>query len=197
VATNARFVRWSDGSLQLQVGSETLDCSLVDLSGQHSHLFTRQPPPASLLAAFCPLRQRLTLRPSSLDSRSHKLLAHSTAQRYRTEVRLKKTVTVTDPEAEKAAREKEERANAKAAEVLARKRAALSEKYAAAGGLSKGFLEDEEGEAAGGEKRKRASKKREKVSLDEESDGDSGGSWSEGEDRRGKRKAKGGDSDED
>ena len=52
--SNARFVRWSDGSLQLQLGGETLDVAPVDISKDNAHLFARVAPPASILAATAP-----------------------------------------------------------------------------------------------------------------------------------------------
>ena len=36
-----RFVRWSDGSLQLLVGDEALDCAELDMAGDHHFLFLR------------------------------------------------------------------------------------------------------------------------------------------------------------
>lgn len=39
--SNARFVRWSDGSLQLWLGDEVLDAKEIDISGDHSYAFVR------------------------------------------------------------------------------------------------------------------------------------------------------------
>ncbi|RVW58465.1 Protein LEO1-like [Vitis vinifera] len=39
--SNARFVRWSDGSLQLLIGNEVLDISVQDAQHDQSHLFLR------------------------------------------------------------------------------------------------------------------------------------------------------------
>ena len=41
--SNARFVRWSDGSLQLMVGEEVLDVKEIDLRGDHNYLYARWP----------------------------------------------------------------------------------------------------------------------------------------------------------
>ena len=200
--SNARFVRWSDGSLQLQLGDETLDCTAVDVARDNAQLFARVPAPANILAAQGALAVRLTLRPSTLDSKSHKLLAASAAERHAKVTRVKKTLTQGDPEAEKAAREKEELDRVRAAEQLARKRAAVDAKYAleggaADGGLSKSYLEgdvDELGDApplaltAGAAKKRKTAKppraagggraRNMLVSSDEDSEG--GRSWSDG-----------------
>ena len=39
--SNTRFVRWSDGSLQLLLGDEVLDVKQIDVAGDHTYLFTR------------------------------------------------------------------------------------------------------------------------------------------------------------
>ncbi len=45
---SARFVRWSDGSLQLLIGEEVLDVAEVDTSSDHGYLYSR-PKQATLL----------------------------------------------------------------------------------------------------------------------------------------------------
>lgn len=40
--SNARFVRWSDGSLQLLLGSEVLDVAAQDIAADRSFVFSRQ-----------------------------------------------------------------------------------------------------------------------------------------------------------
>lgn len=39
--SNTRFVRWSDGSLQLLIGNEVLDISVQDAQHDQAHLFLR------------------------------------------------------------------------------------------------------------------------------------------------------------
>jgi len=39
--SNARMIKWSDGSLSLQVGSEIFDVSSMPIK-DHSHLYIRQ-----------------------------------------------------------------------------------------------------------------------------------------------------------
>ena len=40
--SNARLVRWSDGSMSLYLGSEIFDIHRQILQGEFSHLFVRQ-----------------------------------------------------------------------------------------------------------------------------------------------------------
>ncbi len=202
--SNARFVRWSDGSLQLQVGTETLDVTPVDVSRDNGHLFVRVPPPASILAAQAPLGTRLTLRPSSLNSKSHKLLAAATAMRHAKVTKVKKTFTTVDPEREKLDLEKEELARIKDRDLLARKQAGVSRRYAldgvgrgSSGALSKDFLEgdDDAAQAAPLAIRDKPPvaaadkpKKRKSVALAMDSDSDSEGSWSEERPKKGNKR---------
>lgn len=39
--SNARFVRWSDGSLQLWLGDEVLDAKEIDIRGDQNFAFVR------------------------------------------------------------------------------------------------------------------------------------------------------------
>lgn len=41
--SNARFVKWSDGSMQLLLGGEVLDLSVQNAHQDQSHLFLRHP----------------------------------------------------------------------------------------------------------------------------------------------------------
>ena len=205
--SNARFVRWSDGSLQLQIGSEVLDVASQDISREQSHLFVRHPG-AGIVQAQAQLERKLVFRPSSLQSKSHKLLTAAIDKRHQKVTKLKKVITTVDPEAEKAAREKEEALRGKDRELLARKRGESDRRYGAAGGgrgglLTPGFLEGEGDEppavdAAGGRGGGGGRKKRSRGGGGAlaDSDEDSGEeSWSEEE--RPKKGRKRIDSDED
>ena len=208
--SNARFVRWSDGSLQLQIGSEVLDVASQDIVRDQSHLFVRHPG-AGIVQAQAQLERKLVLRPSSLQSKSHKLLTAAIDKRHQKTVKLKKVITTMDPEAEKAAREMEEALRGKDRELLARKRGESDRRYGAAGGgrgglLTAGFLEgegdepqaedDAGGRGGGGGGRKKRGRGGGGGGAFADSDEDSGEeSWSEEE--RPKKGRKRIDSDED
>ena len=55
--SRARFVRWSDGSLQLLIGDEVLNVSEVDAASDHGYLYSR--PKQAALLEVAPLFQLL------------------------------------------------------------------------------------------------------------------------------------------
>ena len=205
--SNARLIRWSDGSLQVQLGSETLDVSTVDMARDNTHLCVRVPPPVSVLACQGQVASRLTLRPSSLDSKSHKLLAAATAMRHAKVFRVKKTLVTVDPEREKRDAEAAEAQKAKDRNLLRRKQADVARTYALDGGnnrasrgpLTAGFLEgdDDAGaeEAAAVPKKRKPPTRRADLYDDEGSDDE--GSWSEEDARKasGRKRRVGSDSE--
>lgn len=76
--SNARFVRWSDGSLSLHLGSEIFDVYKQPLQSDHNHLYIRQGTGLQGQAVF---RTKLTFRPHSTDSYTHKKMTMSLADR--------------------------------------------------------------------------------------------------------------------
>lgn len=76
--SNARFVRWSDGSMSLHLGSEIFDVYKQPLQGDHNHLFIRQGTGLQGQAVF---RTKLTFRPHSTESFTHRKMTMSLADR--------------------------------------------------------------------------------------------------------------------
>lgn len=76
--SNARFVKWSDGSMSLHLGSEIFDVYKQPLAGDHNHLFIRQGTGLQGQAVF---RTKLTFRPHSTESSTHKKMTMSLADR--------------------------------------------------------------------------------------------------------------------
>ena len=151
--SNARLVRWSDGSLQLQIGGEVLDVDERGAERDHGYLFERLP---GVMACQGPLASKLVLRPSSLASRSHKLLAASLEARHAKTTRVRKFVTTHDPAAPEAAAAAAEARAQRDGGTLARRQAGAERRGdgGALGGLrgaglSKGFLEEGEGGEGG------------------------------------------------
>ncbi|GAA6058987.1 hypothetical protein JCM10212_001697 [Sporobolomyces blumeae] len=153
--SNARIVRWSDGSLSLQLGAELFD---VSLALDHSAVVSRAAQPVApstapigltpttfdanrghgltyltarhdynrLYEAQASLEGTMTFRPSTLTSQTHKRLAGSVAARYHQKARGIKTIGLdADPEKKKLEREKAE---------IERHRRAKKEAQRAAGG---------------------------------------------------------------
>uniref|UniRef100_UPI00358DF868 RNA polymerase-associated protein LEO1 n=1 Tax=Myxine glutinosa TaxID=7769 RepID=UPI00358DF868 len=76
--SNARMVRWSDGSMSLHLGNEVFDVHKAPLQGDHNHLFIRQGTGLQGQAVF---RTKLTFRPHSTDSATHRKMTLSLADR--------------------------------------------------------------------------------------------------------------------
>ncbi|CAG2065610.1 unnamed protein product, partial [Timema podura] len=76
--SNARFIRWSDGSMSLHLGSEIFDVYKQPLQGDHNHLFIRQGTGLQGQAVF---RTKLTFRPHSTESFTHRKMTLSLADR--------------------------------------------------------------------------------------------------------------------
>lgn len=76
--SNARVVKWSDGSMSLHLGNEIFDVYKQPLQGDHNHLFIRQGTGLQGQAVF---RTKLTFRPHSTESFTHKKMTMSLADR--------------------------------------------------------------------------------------------------------------------
>ncbi|XP_024976368.1 protein LEO1 homolog isoform X1 [Cynara cardunculus var. scolymus] len=142
--SNARFVRWSDGSLQLLIGNEVLDISVQDAQHDQAHLFLRHE--KGILQSQGRVLKKMRFMPSSLTSNSHRLLTALVDSRHKKVFRVKKTVTDIDPEREKEQKEKAESQTIRANELLSRKKEKVNRKYTTTvrreRQLSPGFLED-------------------------------------------------------
>ncbi|KAM7480086.1 hypothetical protein LguiA_028299 [Lonicera macranthoides] len=163
--SNTRFVRWSDGSLQLLIGNEVLDISVQDAQHDQAHLFLRHG--KGILQSQGRLLGKMRFMPSSLTSNSHRLLTALVDSRHKKVYKVKNCVTDIDPEREKEQKERAESQTIKANELLSRKKEKVSRKYTQTvrreRQLSPGFLEDaleEEEEADYYESRRSATRRR-------------------------------------
>ncbi|KAJ0973944.1 hypothetical protein J5N97_015909 [Dioscorea zingiberensis] len=143
--SNARFVEWEDGSLQLLIGNEVLDISVHESHHDQTHLFLRHG--KGILQSQGRLLRKMRFMPSSLSSKSHRLLTALVDSRHKKVYKVKNCITDIDPEKEKEEKEKAEGQTIRANELLHRKREKVNRKYvppADKGGrqLSPGFLED-------------------------------------------------------
>ncbi|KAL8134837.1 hypothetical protein AgCh_009736 [Apium graveolens] len=142
--SNARFIRWSDGSLQLQIGNEVLDISVQDAQHDQAHLFLKHE--KGILQSQGRLLQKMRFMPSSLTSKSHRLLTALVDSRHKKVYKVKNCVTDIDPEREKEQKERAESQTIRANELLNRKKEKVNRKYTQTvrreRQLSPGFLED-------------------------------------------------------
>ena len=96
--SNARIVRWSDDSMSLHLGSEIFDIHKQDvIQGENNHLFVRQSTGLYGQAVF---RTKLTFRPHSTDSFTHRKMTLSLADKSQKTHKIRVLPTVgKDPEA--------------------------------------------------------------------------------------------------
>ncbi|KAH9778096.1 protein LEO1-like [Citrus sinensis] len=142
--SNARFVRWSDGSLQLQIGNEVLDITVQDAQHDQAHLFLRHG--KGILQSQGRILKKMRFIPSSLSSNSHRLLTALVDSRHKKVYKVKNCITDIDPEREKEEKERAESQNIRANVLLNRKREKINRKYTQTverrRQLSTGYLED-------------------------------------------------------
>ncbi|KAI5330212.1 PREDICTED: RNA [Prunus dulcis] len=142
--SNARFVRWSDGSLQLLIGNEVLDISVQEAQHDQAHLYLRHE--KGILQSQGRVLKKMRFMPSSLSSNSHRLLTALVDSRHKKVYKVKNCVTDIDPEREKEEKERAESQTIRANLLLNRKREKVNRKYTPTVDrrrqLSPGFLED-------------------------------------------------------
>ncbi|KAM3269182.1 protein LEO1 isoform X1 [Capsicum chacoense] len=173
VESNARFVEWSDGSVQLMIGNEVLDISVQDAQHDQSHLFLRHG--KGILQSQGRILNKMRFMPSSLTSNSHRLLTALVDSRHKKVYKVKNCFTDIDPEREKEQKEKAESQNIRASVLLNRKKEKVSRKYMPTlrreRQLSPGFLEDapeEEEETDDYDSRRSAARRRFEEDLEME-----------------------------
>ncbi|GAQ82848.1 Leo1-like protein [Klebsormidium nitens] len=126
--SNARFVKWSDGTWQLMIGTEVLNMQKQSMAGDQAQLFVKHP--RGLLQGQGKLVWKMRLMPSSLDSKSHRKLTQLVDSKHKKVYKVKTVATTVDPEKEKLAREKAEQDRVEASENLARRQDRHMRKFA-------------------------------------------------------------------
>uniref|UniRef100_A0A5K3FMT2 RNA polymerase-associated protein LEO1 n=1 Tax=Mesocestoides corti TaxID=53468 RepID=A0A5K3FMT2_MESCO len=107
--SNSRVVRWSDGSLSLHLGDEIFDVHKMDIQSDFNHLFIREDRGLQGQAIF---RTKLSFRPHSTDSFTHRKMTLSLADKTSKSQKVKiLPVAGADPESNRilAIRKEEER----------------------------------------------------------------------------------------
>lgn len=126
--TNSRIIRWSDGSMSLQLGSEIFDiatdrtatgksippASVPGMSSQEgadsSTYLVAQHPYAGLLETQAFVTGNLTFRPTTIQSTSHRKIVSSFAAQQQRKGKTVMIQAADDPEAAKAALERKAKA---------------------------------------------------------------------------------------
>ncbi|KAK7273375.1 hypothetical protein RIF29_14424 [Crotalaria pallida] len=149
--SNARFVRWSDGSVQLLIGNEVLDTSVQDAQHDQAHLFCRHG--KWIFQSQGRLLRKMRFMPSSLSSNSHRLLTALVDSRHKKGYKVKNCINDIDPEKEEEEKEKAKSQSFRANLLLHRKREKVKQIYPPTVDrrrqLSLGFLEDALDESQG------------------------------------------------
>ena len=103
--SNARFVKWSDGSMSLVVGGEMFQIESKDISHDNQVLFNLHPADG-LMVAEQKIKETVTFQPFSTSSRTHKKLTATVLAKHQKVNRTKFIGAVVNPEAAKLEMEK-------------------------------------------------------------------------------------------
>ncbi|XP_052096371.1 RNA polymerase-associated protein LEO1-like isoform X3 [Mytilus californianus] len=143
--SNARIVRWTDGSMSLHLGQEIFDVHTMPIQGDFNHLFVRQ---GTGLQGQSVFRTKVAFRPHSTESFTHRKMTLSLADRS-TKAQKVKVLPIhgKDPDANRTEMIKKEEEKLRAAIRMEGTRKRQKERHVAKG-LSGGYLEsgDEEEE---------------------------------------------------
>nr|CAB3263357.1 uncharacterized protein LOC494392 [Phallusia mammillata] len=139
--SNARTVHWSDGSMSLHLGSEIFDVHQMSLQGDHNHLFIRQGTGLQGQAVF---KTKLTFRPHSTKSATHKKMTNRLAMRHNQNQQKVRVLPIAgqDPESRKADLMKKEEDQLKAHVRREAQKRRMREKSHARG-LSNNYIEED------------------------------------------------------
>ncbi|XP_023930509.1 RNA polymerase-associated protein LEO1 [Lingula anatina] len=141
--SNARIIRWSDGSMSLHLGNEVFDVHTMGLQGDYNHLFVRQGTGLQGQAVF---KTKLTFRPHSTESFTHRKMTISLAERSNKAQKIRVLpMAGKDPESQKAEMIKKEEEKLRASIRRESQQRRMREK-AHSRGISQSYLEDEEDE---------------------------------------------------
>lgn len=138
--SNARLIKWSDGSLSMNLGSEIFDVHAMPLQGDHNHLFIRQGTGLQGQAVF---KTKLTFRPHSTKSATHRKMTSRLAMRLNQNQQKVRVLPIAgqDPESRKAKLMKEEEDQLRAHMRREAQKRRMREK-AHAKGLHANYLDD-------------------------------------------------------
>lgn len=103
--SNARLVRWSDGSLSLLLGEEMFDVVLSKQEQEYQYLVATHVE-EGLFQTQTRFKEHMTFRPTGLNSAVHKKLTASIAAKHKKEAKTQLTEVDIDPEKAKELAEK-------------------------------------------------------------------------------------------
>ncbi|KAI6653600.1 RNA polymerase-associated protein LEO1-like [Oopsacas minuta] len=141
--SNARIVKWKNGTLSLYLGNEIFDVSQLKMEDKCNHLYLVQ---NAFLQAQSVFNKKLNIKPSSTDSQTHRKITLSIADRVsRTQKMRMIPAAGENPEVIRAALQVKQEARAKAEKLRISKERARKRKLLFSGQkLSRKYLEDDE-----------------------------------------------------
>jgi len=138
--SNARIVKWSDGSISLHLGNEIFDIFKMPIEGLQNHLFVQQGTGLQAKAVF---REKFTFRPYSTKSQTHLKMTMSIAEKVSKTQKIQLIpVTDRDPEAARKEMTKKEEERMRAQMRRESQQRRMREKNASKG-LTANYLESE------------------------------------------------------
>lgn len=139
--SNCRFVRWSDGSLSMHLGNEVFDVFKMKVEGEQNHLFVQQGTGLQAQAVF---KNKLSFRPHSTASQTHRKMTMSIADRMAKAQKVKiMPATERDPESQRVSAMKKEDERLRAVNRRESQQRRMREKNHLKG-LSSGYLNDDD-----------------------------------------------------
>lgn len=141
--SNCRFVRWSDGSISMHLGNEVFDVFKMPIQGEQNHLFVQQGTGLQAQAVF---KNKLSFRPHSTSSQTHRKMTMSIAERMAKAQKIKMMPAMEcDPETQRVSMMKKEDERLRAANRRESMQRRMREKRHLKG-LSTNYLKDDEDE---------------------------------------------------
>ncbi|KND00898.1 uncharacterized protein SPPG_03998 [Spizellomyces punctatus DAOM BR117] len=118
--SNARLVRWSDGTYSLLLGNEFFDVNCTE-GAPHQYL-TVQFPDEGIFQAQSRVPRTMMFRPYGVNQLVHRKLTREIAKKHEKKIKTKQIVTMMDPEKQREALEKSEMEKLRARRRLEAKR---------------------------------------------------------------------------
>jgi RNA polymerase-associated protein LEO1 len=162
--SNARIVKWEDGSYTMHIGNDVFEVDAHQsgapgaFSGLNGYIYlsqkatfaaaeedTEETPGGTVLECMGQVNSRLTARPSSLQSEAHKSLTVAVRQRTIKKARIAQYVTQEDPEKAKQERIKYNE-DAEKIQSNKSKNSYSNRSRARQPGMNRRYLEEEDGE---------------------------------------------------
>lgn len=139
--SNCRFVRWSDGSLSMHLGNEVFDVFKMKVDGEQNHLFVQQGTGLQAQAVF---KNKLSFRPHSTASQTHRKMTMSIADRMNKAQKVKMMPAMEkDPESQRESALKKEDERLRAASRRESQQRRMREKNHLKG-LSSSYLNEDD-----------------------------------------------------